>query len=644
MCIRGPRILLIGMALVALLAGVTAPPAWGADPQPYGVHFNSTGNGALNALLRASSQLDSLRKTAPVGPFALVDRAQQDIGRLQSALQSFGYYRSRALISIEGRSLNDPTLPDLLAALPKDRAAKIELRFELGPLFHLGNITVAGAVSPGARAALKLKEGDPAVAQTVLDARQRLLTQLEEEGHAYAGVDEPVATLRDADLTLDVGFTATPGPVYTLGAISFEGLKLVKEPFVRRQLTIHVGDAYRASAVEQAREALLNLGVFAAVSVRLPPRGQVAGTELPITFVLAERKRHAVTLSGEYSSDLGVVAGVGWTDRNVFGRADQLTISGNIFGLGGNGTATNGVSYDATAQLTIPDFYAPTQSMQFELQFLKPELTAYSQVAAIGGATLSRKLSSVWTVSAGVSLEEERIEQSEIAKNCDEVSALAPPQWCFYTLLSAPLSAHYDSTDLVNPLLDPLHGLRAQLLLTPTETLHGPRATFLIMQANASSYLDLNKLGWTQPGQSVIAVRALIGQALGASQFSLPPDLRFYAGGSATVRGYAYQALGPTFPPPDAVDQYPEGGTGITAAAIEFRQRVWGNFGLAVFMDGGAVATSRVIGSGAWGFGYGGGPRYYTPIGPIRLDVAFPLQRPNGADAFEAYIGIGQAF
>ena len=60
--------------------------------------------------------------------------------------------------------------------------------------------------------------------------------------------------------------------------------------------------------------------------------------------------------------------------------------------------------------------------------------------------------------------------------------------------------------------------------------------------------------------------------------------------------------------------------------------------------DGGAVATSRVIGSGSWGFGYGGGPRYYTPIGPIRLDVAFPMQRPNGADAFEAYIGIGQAF
>src|SRR6185437_11012619 len=106
-----------------------------------------------------------------------------------------------------------------------------------------------------------------------------------------------------------------------------------------------------------------------------------------------------VTLNGEYSSDLGIVAGAGWTDRNVFGRADQLSINANIFGLGGNGTATNGVSYDANAQLTLPDFYAPTQSLQFELQFLRPELTAYTQVAAIGGVTLSRKLSSVWTVS-----------------------------------------------------------------------------------------------------------------------------------------------------------------------------------------------------------------------------------------------------
>lgn len=648
------RILLMGLALGALLVGLPQRSARAADPQRYTVHFVSTGDGALNSLLKASSQLQSLRKAAPVSPFALVDRAQQDIGRLQAALQSFGYYEARALITVEGRTLNDPTLPALLAALPKKSSAHVVVNFELGPRYHLGHIVVQGAhgpVSPAAVAALKLQSGDPAVSANILDAGQRLLNALEEQGHAYATVENPpLAVLQDRTKTLDVTFRADPGPVYRLGHIQFVGLKLVKESFLRTQLTIHAGEPYRPSEIEQARQALLNLGVFTAVSDPPVPRNQVKGDEVPVTFVVTERKPHTVSLDGLYSSDLGVIAGATWTNHNLFGRADQLALGANIFGLGGNGTATNGVSYDLSAQLTLPDFLIPTQSLEFSLQALKPELTAYTQTAVIGGVTLARKLSSVWNVSAGAAVETEKIQQNEVP-NCQSA--------CDYTLLSLPLTVRYDSTDLVNPLLDPTHGMRVQILVTPTQTLFGHRATFTIVQANASTYFDLNRLGdWTQPGASVLAVRALAGQAIGVGQFTnLPPDLRFYAGGSATVRGFAYQSLGPTFPPPDTPGEYPEGGTAITAGTIEFRQRVWGNVGLAVFLDGGAVTTPGAItappgtpvpagtlASGRYGFGYGGGPRYYTPIGPIRVDVAFPLTRPPGSDAFEAYIGLGQAF
>src|SRR6185312_10277329 len=173
------RILLIALAWSAVLAGLPVRTAWAADPLRYGVHFVSTGNGALNTLLKASSQLQSLRKAGPISPFALVDRAQQDIGRLQSALQSFGYYESRALISIDGRSLDDPALPALLDTLPRKRAARVLANFQLGALYHLGHIAVQGPVSQDAVAALKLQSGDPAVSQKVLDAGQRLLTALE---------------------------------------------------------------------------------------------------------------------------------------------------------------------------------------------------------------------------------------------------------------------------------------------------------------------------------------------------------------------------------------------------------------------------------------------------------------------------------
>ena len=137
----------------------------------------------------------------------------------------------------------------------------------------------------------------------------------------------------------------------------------------------------------------------------------------------------------------------------------------------------------------------------------------------------------------------------------------------------------------------------------------------------------------------MLALRGLIGERGGANQFDLPPDKRFYAGGSATVRGYKYQSVGPQFP-----DRNPQGGTAVTAGTVEFRQRILGNYGVAVFADAGQVTANGPPFAGSWHVGVGAGARYYTPIGPIRLDVAFPLNRQPGGDSFELYIGIGQAF
>jgi translocation and assembly module TamA len=121
--------------------------------------------------------------------------------------------------------------------------------------------------------------------------------------------------------------------------------------------------------------------------------------------------------------------------------------------------------------------------------------------------------------------------------------------------------------------------------------------------------------------------------------FGLPPDQRFYAGGSATVRGYRYQTLGPQFP-----DRRPTGGTAISTGTVELRQRILGSYGVVGFVDAGQVSSHGVPFSSNWHAGAGIGARYYSPIGPIRLDVAVPLNKIPGGDRLELYIGIGQAF
>ena len=88
----------------------------------------------------------------------------------------------------------------------------------------------------------------------------------------------------------------------------------------------------------------------------------------------------------------------------------------------------------------------------------------------------------------------------------------------------------------------------------------------------------------------------------------------------------------------------PTGGTAITTGGLEFRQRLYTNWGVVAFVDAGQVSASLKPLPDDIRVGTGAGVRYYTPIGPIRFDIAVPVGRRPGEDSFEIYIGLGQAF
>jgi translocation and assembly module TamA len=362
--------------------------------------------------------------------------------------------------------------------------------------------------------------------------------------------------------------------------------------------------------------------VFSGVSVRAAEQLDAQG-RIPITFDVQERPPHVVGLSAAYSTDLGISGKASWSHRNLFGNAEQLNLAASVVDIGGS--ATTGVGYNVTAQFVKPEFLHRDQQIELSLGALNQSLEAYDQKALTAGASVRRKFSERWSGSAGIAGIKERITQEGETRD--------------YTLLSFPINAKYDTTGVTNPLEDPLHGIRASATVTPTQSFGASSATFFIIQANASGYVDLAPLARTAPGRSVLAWRALIGTAQGASLFSLPPDQRFYGGGSATVRGYKYQSIGPQFP-----DNKPIGGTSIDAATLELRQRLPGNFAFAAFVDAGQVGATSTPFTGPLRVGAGLGVRYYTPIGPIRLDVAVPLNPLPDGDRFEIYIGLGQVF
>lgn len=140
--------------------------------------------------------------------------------------------------------------------------------------------------------------------------------------------------------------------------------------------------------------------------------------------------------------------------------------------------------------------------------------------------------------------------------------------------------------------------------------------------------------------QPTLAVRAASGSLTGASLEAIPADLRFYVGGGGSVRGYPYQSIG------ELTDGEPDGGKSYGEASAELRLKIKGNWGMALFVDGGYAYPTELPSFGEnflWGAGIG--IRYLTGFAPIRFDIAAPLNRRDDIDdPIQLYISIGQAF
>jgi len=603
-------------AALSLLTAVLVlgrPGARAADPQPYVVDVKPSGDAALDSAVKDSSTLIALKDKTPVGGFALVQRARDDAARIEEAARAFGYYDGTVTITINAVPLADPTLVDRIDNAPANPPIPVVIAIDHGQRFRFGQITINGTLPPNFVPSLGISSGQDAVAANVLVARDRLLAALREASFPLATVILPDGVLHRERQELDVAFQVDTGPRAALGAIRFTGLQDMSEAFMRQRLLLHPGDPFSPSAIEKAREDLLALDVFSSVRVQ-PAAALDANGNLPLDIDVQESKLHAVDLGAAWSTDLGANLNAAWRHRNLFGEGEQLKLSGAVQ-LGGSATTKPG--YQLGAQFTKPGFMQRDQTLMVSLAAVDQSLIAYDQRALIEKVSITRRLSEYWSVEVGVLAEQEGITQEDVSRS--------------YNFVGLPGSVKYDST---KSLLDPVEGVRASLSITPTQSLGAGGGTYFITQLSGSTYVDLSG-----DGRSVLAFRALVGQVSGAGVFGLPPDQRFYAGGTGTVRGYRYQSVGPLF-----ADGKPTGGTAVSAGTIEFRQRFFEHWGAATFFDVGQASADGKPFSANKREGVGAGLRYYTPIGPIRLDLAVPMVKVRGGDSFEVYIGIGQAF
>ena len=137
----------------------------------------------------------------------------------------------------------------------------------------------------------------------------------------------------------------------------------------------------------------------------------------------------------------------------------------------------------------------------------------------------------------------------------------------------------------------------------------------------------------------MIAARIKAGALVGPSLAEIPPDKLFFAGGGGSVRGYGFKSIGV-----DDGTGVVTGGRYLIEGSLEARAKVTQDIGVVAFVDGGYVAADRFPELEDLRIGAGVGVRYYTGLGPLRLDLALPLNKRATDPDYAIYVGIGQSF
>lgn len=470
------------------------------------------------------------------------------------------------------------------------------------------------AVQQSGEVVMGLATGAPGRAVDVINAEGRIVAAVQKRGYADAAAQPREVIVDHADRTVRPTYKIAAGELVHLG-----GLKIIDDGRSRRGWLESLapwrpGEVYDPEDVGELERRLLDTGVYDSVTVSLAPKDQAEPDgRRPILLSLSDRKPRTIELGASYSTTEGVGADARWTRYNILGRADTLAVLAR---------ASN-IDSRLGAELTLPHWRRPQQTFKAGGGAYMNRTDAYDETGVGVRADITRRFRKTSYVTLGGSLDYGKVDEKQVFR----VSPLGRDLVTIAGLAAGSLDRSDDP-------LDPKRGWRLEIRGEPTYLVGDGSLGYLKLQSQGTAYLPFG-----EKARTVLAGRAKIGAMLGGSIPEVPAARRFYAGGGGSVRGYAYQAIGPRYP-----DNTPEGGISLLETSLELRQKVGERWGVVAFVDAGAVGTNEFPTGDDFSVGVGVGVRYDLGFGPIRADIAVPLDKRQGDPAFQIYLSIGQSF
>ena len=532
---------------------------------------------------------------------------EDDMKRIEKVLREHGYYGSTVTHALNFRDGN--------------REVDIEIRVDQGDpvMVKALNIAVLGNqpdyyISDVAEVIL-LEEGK-SFSQISYQKSKVLITELfSNRGYPLADVkSEAIVSLRNREVNVE--FTIDPGQKYYFSDVIFRGNSDIATGLLEREIEYEKGDLFSLKETQKSRANIFETGLFNSVIVDTDYDEQEF--EVQTIYSVTERKLGTIRLGVGYATEDNLRAQLSWSQRNFFDGGRTLQITSSYSSL------TRGL----LARLDQPHLVGRNSSLAFLLDVRRDDFPSYEGLSFDFNSTLSKEFFDYLTLFSSLNIVYADIESQVVRTPIESARDSV-----FLTVVD--LGVEYDLTD---SLINPTSGMRMFLFMeTPIQTTSSSRTNYLKLLAELRYYKDVSGI--------VLGKRATIGNINTFGETDLldvPIFKRFFAGGSASMRGYSFQHLSPL-----NSDQDPLGGNSMIVGNAEARFGLFNKFGAVIFFDYGNV-YSKSFGFSVSDFKYaaGAGLRYHTIIGPIRADFGYLLNPEDEErdDRFKIFISIGQAF
>jgi len=590
-----------------------------SDPQPYKVTFSTSGaTGDLDGAIRGASSLLAEQDKPASGVPGLLALARADYQSINAALYGQGYYGGTIHILIGGREAG--TIP-IDATLPKPAAVSVTVN--PGPLFHFGRLTIANRApatsDPGDQVpppdSVGFVAGAPALSGIVVKAEQTAIDAWRQQGYPNARSARRNVVADHRTHLVDVAIALDPGRHAVLGPVRVTGAETVNPGFVAWATGLTPGEEYDPDTIARANKRLARLEMFR--SQRIADQGDIGpGGVLPVEVAVQELQGHRYGVGANYSTIDGLGLDGYWLARNLFSEAERLRLDAETSNI----TLpfdTGNFDYALGGTFTKPAVINPDTDFVASLNAARDNLPGYQETSILGQAGLNYAYSDQLTFKGGVEGGTALVDDAFGSRH--------------FTTAGVYSEATLDTRDSTT---EPTRGFYLDATAEPYYEFYFGNPQFRATGEARAYY------GFGDANRFVIAARLKAGAIVGPSLDEIPPDRLFFAGGGGgSVRGYPYKSIGVDGPGGQLV-----GGRYLAEGSVEARWRINDSFGAVAFLDGGAVGADSIPNVSDARFGVGVGIRYYTGFGPLRADIAIPLEHRDGDPSYGLYLGLGQAF